>query len=70
MQAELITGIEVTGETSGADAAKVLKSRGCGEVVITMGGQGVISCGTGPAMYCPLATKVPVVDSTVSLLQV
>ncbi len=65
-----MTGIEVTDKTSGSDAAKVLKSRGCGKVVLTMGEQGVIFRGTGSTLFFALAKKVSVIDTTVSLLQV
>lgn len=59
-EAELLTGIEVTDAASAAKAAAVLKRRGVGHVLITMGAKGVY-CADCDRLIAP--PKVKAVDT-------
>ena len=50
MEAELLTGVKVTDAASAAKAVQVLKKRGVGHVVITMGAKGAY-CGDCGKLY-------------------
>lgn len=59
MEAELLTGVKVTDAKSAAKAAQILKKRGVGHVVITMGAKGAY-CGDCDRIYP--CRKVKAVD--------
>ena len=56
----------MTDVEEGRTAVKSLLSKGCGCVVLTMGGSGVVFTDNGKIIHVP-AEKVDVVDTTVSL---
>jgi ribokinase len=62
-EAELLTGVKVTDETSTARAAKALCAKGVKRVVITMGSKGAFVYADGEGMIVP-AVKVKAVDTT------
>jgi len=62
-EAELLTGVKVTDETSAARAAKALCAKGVKRVVITMGSKGAFVYSDGQGMIVP-AVKVKAVDTT------
>jgi ribokinase len=59
MEAELLTGVKVTDAASAAKAVQVLKKRGVGHVVITMGAKGAYCGDCGKLYPC---RKVKAVD--------
>ena len=62
-EAQTLTGIEVTDETSATEAAAALCAKGVERVVITMGGQGSLLYQDGKSVVIP-ACKVTAVDTT------
>lgn len=62
-EAELLTGIKVTDETSAEKAAQVLLDKGMDAVIITMGSQGSFLKTTDLTQFVP-AFKVKAVDAT------
>ncbi|WP_151194338.1 ribokinase [Cysteiniphilum sp. JM-1] len=62
-EAALLTGIEVTDESSALMAAKVLFNRGVGNVIITMGAQGAFFYDGNTAKLIP-THKVAAIDTT------
>lgn len=62
-EAELLTGVKVTDETSAMTAAKALCAKGVKRVVITMGAKGAFVYVDGQGTYVP-AVKVEAVDTT------
>lgn len=63
IEAELLTGIQVTDETSAKAAAHALRAKGVTIAIITMGGQGAYICAEGYDELVP-SIKVKVVDTT------
>lgn len=63
IEAELLSGIKVNDEESARAAAKFLKAKGVGIVVITMGGQGAYVLSDDLDELIP-STKVAVIDTT------
>ena len=57
-EAELLTGVKVVDEASAAEAARVLKDRGVGHVIVTMGSAGCWCEGMHPSV------PVKAVDTT------
>lgn len=62
-EAELLTGIKVTGEASAAKAASIIKSKGVENVVITLGSSGAYLSGEGFEGLVP-GYKVHALDTT------
>lgn len=62
-EAEIMSGIAVTDETSAYNAAKALISKGAVNVIVTMGDKGCMWASKGQHRFFP-AYKVPTVDST------
>jgi len=62
-EAELLTGVKVTCETSAARAAKALCAKGVKRVVITLGSKGAFVYSDGQGNLVP-AVKVQAVDTT------
>ncbi len=62
-EAELLTGIPVTDETSAEKAAQVLLDKGMDAVIITMGSQGSFLKTANETCFVP-ACKVKAVDAT------
>ncbi len=62
-EAEILTGIKVTDESTARESARILRSKGIKTVIITMGAQGVyvLSDDLDQMVPCP---KVDVVDTT------
>ncbi|WP_197493991.1 ribokinase [Lewinella sp. 4G2] len=63
IEAELLTGVEVTDAESAHRAAGVLRGRGVDKVIITMGSQGAYALAEGVAELVP-TQKVKAVDTT------
>lgn len=62
-EAELLTGIKVTEESSAKEAAAVLVQRGAENVAITLGGGGVLLASTADQQLIP-AKQVVAIDTT------
>lgn len=62
-EARLLTGVEVTSESSAAEAADKLLSRGVQNVIITLGARGAFVAATGIRRFIA-AHKVSAVDAT------
>lgn len=62
-EASQLTGLAVDGHANAAAAARALRARGAGAVLVTMGGCGVQICADGIDQFAP-ALKVDVVDTT------
>ena len=62
-EAEMITGVKITDETSAGDAARVLAGMGVQHVIITLGSKGALIYSDGKAEMVP-ALKVEAVDTT------
>ena len=62
-EAELLTGIKVTGEAAAARACAKLRSRGVRTVILTMGARGAYLADAGEQLLVP-GFKVKTVDST------
>lgn len=62
-EARLLTGVNVTTETTAAQAAEKLLSRGVQNVIITLGSRGAFVAGAGIRRFIP-AHKVSAVDAT------
>lgn len=62
-EASLLSGVEVKDAASAAEAAAVLRARGVGTVLITLGAQGVLICDAQGVRHLP-ARKADAVDTT------
>ncbi len=62
-EAEMITGVKITDETSAGEAARVLAGMGVQHVIITLGSKGALIYSDGKAEMVP-ALKVEAVDTT------
>lgn len=62
-EATLLSGVDVKDTASAAEAAAVLRARGVGTVLITLGAQGVLICDAQGVRHLP-AQKVKAVDTT------
>ncbi|MBN2506702.1 MAG: ribokinase [Verrucomicrobia bacterium] len=62
-EAERLTGVRVTSETTARQAARVLRRRGVGTVIVTLGARGALVCGPLGEHRVP-AFKVKAVDTT------
>ncbi|MGZ3184943.1 MAG: ribokinase [Telluria sp.] len=62
-EAGQLTGLQVDGHANAQAAARALRARGAGTVLVTMGGCGVQVCADGVDAFAP-ALKVAVVDTT------
>jgi len=69
-QAELLTGIEVCDLASAQNAARVLRSKGCEAVIITLGEKGSVLTTAEHAGHHIPAPAVKAVDTTVSIASV
>ena len=63
-EASLLTGVEVTGIESARKAAEVLRAKGVGTALITLGGQGSLLHGAGKSIHIPIFNAGKVVDTT------
>ena len=62
-EAEMITGVEITDESSAGEAARALSGMGVQHVIITLGSEGALIYSNGKAEMVP-ALKVEAVDTT------
>ena len=62
-EAEMITGVKITDESSAAEAARALSGMGVQHVIITLGSKGALIYSNGKAEMVP-ALKVEAVDTT------
>lgn len=62
-EAEMITGVEITDESSAGEAARALSGMGVQHVIITLGSKGALIYSNGKAEMVP-ALKVEAVDTT------
>lgn len=62
-EAEMITGVKITDETSACEAARVLSGMGVQNTIITMGAKGALVYCNGEVTFIP-AFKVEAVDTT------
>lgn len=62
-EAEMITGVKITDESSAGEAARVLAGMGVQHVIITLGSKGALIYSDGKAEMVP-ALKVEAVDTT------
>jgi ribokinase len=62
-EAALLTGIAVSGPASAAEAAQILRARGVGHVLVTLGEQGVLIAGQDGTRHLP-AQSVAAIDTT------
>ena len=62
-EAEMITGVKITDESSAAEAARALSGMGVQHVIITLGSKGALMYSNGKAEMVP-ALKVEAVDTT------
>ncbi|WP_420460548.1 ribokinase [Neolewinella sp.] len=62
-ETQLLTGVRVTDETSAAQAAELLQSKGVQHVIITLGAAGAFYLGPGTSFMTP-APRVAAVDTT------
>lgn len=62
-EAERLSGVPVRDETSAAAAARALRERGVGTVVVTLGAAGALACAADGEVRVP-AFEVSVVDTT------
>lgn len=62
-EAEMITGVKITDETSAIEAARVLSGMGVLQVIITLGSKGALAYCNGEVVIVP-AFKVEAVDTT------
>lgn len=62
-EAEMITGVKITDESSAGEAARVLSEMGVQHVIITLGSKGALIYSDGKAEMVP-ALKVEAVDTT------
>jgi len=60
---EKYSGVSVSDEESAATAAKVLMSKGVGNIIVTMGSKGSLICQGEETVFVP-ARKVAAVDTT------
>src|SRR2546425_11885590 len=60
---ERLSGVGVRGAESAAAAARALRSRGAGTVIVTLGAQGALACTADGLVRAP-ALPVAVVDTT------
>lgn len=63
-EAEALSGIPVTGPDSAAAAADVLRARGAGAVLVTLGGQGALYRDATRTLHVPALNAGPVRDTT------
>lgn len=63
MEAEMITGVKITDESSAGEAARALSGMGVQHVIITLGSKGALIYSNGKAEMVP-ALKVEAVDTT------
>ena len=62
-ETERLSGVVVRGAESAAAAARALRSRGAGTVIVTLGAQGALACTADGLVRAP-ALPVAVVDTT------
>ncbi|OLC17076.1 MAG: ribokinase [Candidatus Rokubacteria bacterium 13_1_40CM_69_96] len=62
-ETERLSGVVVRGAESAAAAARALRSRGAGTVIVTLGAQGALACAADGLVRAP-ALPVAVVDTT------
>ncbi|MDR2139820.1 MAG: ribokinase [Tannerella sp.] len=62
-EAELISGVKITGMASAEEAARAIAARGVPHVVVTLGAKGALICSDGRLELVP-AVKVKAVDTT------
>lgn len=62
-EAEVLTGIHVTNESSALEASKILQAKGTQNIIITMGNKGSFVFSRGDARIIP-APRVTAVDTT------
>lgn len=63
-EAAILAGVPVNSITDAATAAKILRNKGVGTVLITLGAQGVYVSGPGYEGQVPAAPAGPVLDTT------
>lgn len=67
-EAEILTGVPVTGPGDAQEAVSILLGRGCSVVIITLGAQGSVFATRENPLTCHIpASQVTAVDSTVSV---
>jgi ribokinase len=62
-EAELLSGVSIAGKESAARAAAVLRQKGVGVVIVTLGAEGALICDEEGELLVP-APKVTAVDTT------
>lgn len=61
-----MTGLDIHTIEEAKNSCRVLLERGCGSVIITLGGKGAVYMDRTGDIYVPIQEKITPVDTTVS----